>query len=1203
MNFFSEEDIVSGQWDFWIDRGGTFTDIVARTPAGELIPHKLLSENPEAYPDAALQGIRDLMSVGKGDPIPSDQIATVKMGTTVATNALLERKGDRVLFLTNRGFADALEIGYQARPKLFDREIKKPELLYERVAEVAGRYSTKGEELEAFDAAAAEEALQAAYDAGIRAVAIVFMHAFHYPAHEQKAAELAKKIGFTQISASHEVSPLIKFVGRGDTTVVDAYLSPILRRYVDRMAAELDTENTNLRLMFMMSSGGLTAANMFHGRDAILSGPAGGIVGAVETSKLAGYDKIIGFDMGGTSTDVAHFNGELEKDFETEVAGVRMRAPMMKIHTVAAGGGSILEYDGQRFTAGPHSAGANPGPASYRRGGPLAVTDANVMLNKIQPQFFPEIFGPNQDQPLDQLLVCDKFAAIAQEAGLEKAEDVAEGFLKIAVENMANAVKKISVQRGYDISKYALTCFGGAGGQHACAVADRLGMRTVLIHPFAGILSAYGMGLADIKASAQRAIGESLSVDALKDTKYVADELRRDMLFKLQDQGVTDEACSVRRTAHLKYRGTDSTIEVTLSSEMEMRAEFEKIHKERFGFIEPDAEIVIEFIEVEAAGGRSTHQEPSLQTNDAAPKPVDHTQFYSGGAWQEADVYQRDDLRPGQQIAGPALIIEAIGTIVVEPGWGAQLKENGLIVLTRDQALGAEQISADEADPVMLEIFNNLFMSIAEQMGVRLQNTARSTNIKERLDFSCAIFDRTGALIANAPHTPVHLGSMDRSVASVIKAHPEMKRGDVFVTNAPYNGGTHLPDITVVTPVFAANSDKPMFFVASRGHHADVGGIAPGSMTPLARSIEEEGVILDNEILVKQGSFQHDFIEKALTGGTYPCRNPDQNIADLKAQIAANEKGVQELLQMVDNFGLEVVNAYMGFVQDYAADCVGRAIAKLQDGEAVVEFDQGCRIAVSIKIDKQTGRAIVDFTGTSEQQPDNFNAPEPITRAAILYAFRCMVDENIPMNAGCMKPIDIRLPENCMLTPQYPAAVVAGNVEVSQAVTDCLFAAMGSMAGAQGTMNNFNFGNDTYQYYETICGGTGAGPNFNGADAVHSHMTNTRLTDPEVLEARYPVLLEDFHIRRNSGGGGKFKGGDGVHRHITFLERMDISFLCGHRIVPPKGLNGGQDGQVGANYKVTKSGGREKVDGRCQIECTPGEGVIIETPSGGGFSR
>lgn len=1198
-----EVGAVSGRWDFWIDRGGTFTDIVARTPAGVLVAHKLLSENPEAYPDAALQGIRDLLGVEKAQTIPSNMIASVKMGTTVATNALLERKGDRVLFLTNKGFADALEIGYQARPKLFDREIKKPELLYEAVAEVPGRLQADGTELETFDPDATREALQSAFDTGIRAVAIVFMHAFQHPEPETKAGLIAQDIGFTQISLSHKVSPLIKFVGRGDTTIVDAYLSPILRRYVDRVASELDTENTDLKLMFMMSSGGLTAAHMFHGRDAILSGPAGGIVGAAQTSKLAGFDKIIGFDMGGTSTDVAHYNGAFEKDFETEVAGVRMRAPMMKIHTVAAGGGSILEFDGRRFTVGPHSAGANPGPASYRRGGPLAVTDANVMLNKVQPQYFPSIFGVAQNQPLDQDIVRKKFSIIAEQAGLDSPEQAAEGFLKIAVENMANAVKKISVQRGYDISKYALTCFGGAGGQHACAVADRLGMRTVLVHPFSGILSAYGMGLADIKAATQRAVGKPLNINSLDETKYVSKQLRRDMLRQLAEQGIDDRDCTVRNTTHLKYRGTDSTIEVDLRSEIEMRAEFEHVHKERFGFIEPSAEIVIEFIEVEASGGRSTHAEPVLAPSADAPAVFDQSQFFSGGEWQQADVYKREELRSGQILSGPAIIVEAIGTIIVEPGWSVSVNKNGLIVMDRKNVRTDQIVSSRVTDPVMLEIFNNLFMSIAEQMGLRLQNTARSTNIKERLDFSCAVFDNQGALIANAPHTPVHLGSMDRSVASVIKAHPDMKSGDVFVTNAPYNGGTHLPDITVVTPVFSKQDQKPLFFVASRGHHADVGGIAPGSMTPLATSIEEEGVILDNQILVKQGTFQQAFIQSALTGGQYPCRNPSQNIADLKAQIAANEKGVAELLNMVKAYGLDVVNAYMGFVQDYAETCVRGAISNLKDGAAEVEFDQGCKIAVSITVDEANGKAIVDFAGTSYQQPDNFNAPEPITRAAILYAFRCMVDENIPMNAGCMRPIEIRIPEQSMLTPQYPAAVVAGNVEVSQAVTDCLFAAMGAMAGAQGTMNNFNFGNVQYQYYETICGGTGAGPGFDGAHAVHSHMTNTRLTDPEVLETRYPVVLEDFHIRRNTGGGGKFKGGDGVHRQIRFLKPMDVSFLCGHRIVPPKGLNGGSDGQVGANYKLSVTGEKTKVDGRSQIECATGEGVIIQTPSGGGYAQ
>jgi 5-oxoprolinase (ATP-hydrolysing) len=1191
------------KWDFWVDRGGTFTDIVARDPKGKLNAHKLLSENPEAYPDAAIQGIRDLMGLAQNEPIPSDQISTVKMGTTVATNALLERKGDRVLLLTNQGFADALEIGYQARPRLFDREIKKPKLLYEKVAEVPGRYLNNGEEEEAFDANKTEAALKEAYESGIRSVAIVFMHSYRYPDHELKAAEIANRLGFTQISPSHDVSPLIKFVGRGDTAVVDAYLSPILRRYVDQVSAELDTENSDLQLMFMMSSGGLTASHLFQGRDAILSGPAGGIVGAVQTSKIAGYEKIIGFDMGGTSTDVAHYAGDLEKDFETEVAGVRMRAPMMKIHTVAAGGGSLLTYDGSRFRVGPESAGANPGPASYRRGGALAVTDANVMLGKLQPKYFPSVFGSDQKQPLDRYAVTVLFDGIAKLSGSQSAEDVAEGFLKIAVENMANAVKKISVQRGYDITRYALTCFGGAGGQHACAVADVLGMKTVIIHPFSGILSAYGMGLADIKAGRQRSIEKTLNTTVLQDLQWTIKQLEKEVRQELMRQGVSSEQTKIVQTTHLKYKDTDSTIEVNFDNHDRMKAAFEKVHKEQFGFIMPDTDLVIELLELEASGGGAGNLEVAQAIVTGSAKPIEQTKFYSNGQWQNAHVYRRDTLKPGHKIQGPAIIVEDIGTIVVEPNWDVTVNEYSHLILHKAENHVQSQTISKEADPVMLEVFNNLFMSIAEQMGVRLQKTARSTNIKERLDFSCAVFDGQASLIANAPHTPVHLGSMDRSVESVINANPDMRQGDVFVTNAPYNGGTHLPDITVVTPVFGDDGSKPLFFVASRGHHADVGGIAPGSMTPLATTIEEEGVVLDNLKLVESGVFLDKNMRSVLDGGQYPCRNTDQNIADLKAQIAANEKGVHELQVMVSTFSLEVVLAYMGHVRDYAEECVRRVIEKLSDGSAETFFDQGCKIAVKLSIDKESRSATLDFTGTSNQQSDNFNAPEPVTRAAVLYAFRCMVDDDIPMNAGCMRPLNIILPKQSMLTPEYPAAVVAGNVEVSQAVTDCLFAALNAIAGAQGTMNNFNFGDADYQYYETICGGSGAGPGFNGAHAVHTHMTNTRLTDPEVLELRYPVVLEKFQIRRGTGGDGQWKGGDGLNRTVRFLQPMDVSFLCGRREVPPSGLAGGNDGLCGRNAKRDVNGKVKELAGRVQLKCERGEAVIIQTPSGGGYGH
>ena len=1189
-----------GKWDFWIDRGGTFTDIVARAPDGGLRSHKLLSENPEAYRDAAIQGIRELLGVGADERIPAERIATVKMGTTVATNALLERKGDRVLLITNEGFADALEIGYQARPRLFDRAIVKPELLYERVAEVGGRFLADGTEEVPLDERAAREALQDAYQDGIRSVAIVFMHGYRYSAHEKRVAELARQAGFSQISPSHEVSPLIKLVGRGDTAVVDAYLSPILRRYVDQVAGELDTSNIGTRLMFMMSSGGLTAAELFQGRDAILSGPAGGIIGAIETGRIAGFDRIIGFDMGGTSTDVAHYAGEPERDFETEIAGVRMRAPMMKIHTVAAGGGSVLSFDGARFRVGPESAGANPGPACYRRGGPLTVTDANVMLGKILPDHFPAIFGPNQDQPLDRDVVRRKFEAIAAEVGIETPEEAAEGFLKIAVENMANAIKKISVQRGYDVTRYALTCFGGAGGQHACAVADALGMRSIVVHPFAGILSAYGMGLADIKASRQMSVEKALD-DALPEVEALAAALADEALAELAEQGVPASQARVRPLLHLRYSGTDAAIEVPLGPAGEMRAAFETLHREQFGFVMEGTPLVAALLDIEAMGGGARGLErPELPVTDE-PVALGETRLFSGGERHRATIFRRETLRPGQAVAGPAVILESIGTIVVEPGWKAEVNGHRYIVLTRSADASDGRTVSLEADPVMLEIFNNLFMSIAEQMGVALQRTARSTNIKERLDFSCAVFDGDGELIANAPHTPVHLGSMDRSVKSVMAAHPTMRPGDAFVTNAPYNGGTHLPDITVVTPVFGEGRAAPLFYVASRGHHADVGGIAPGSMTPLATRIEEEGVVLDNLKLVEDGRFLDAEIRGALGGGPYPCRNVDQNVADLRAQIASNEKGVRELLSMVESFGLDVVRAYMGHVRDYAEECVRRVIGNLQDGEAEVFFDQGCKIAVRIAVDHAERSATIDFTGTSAQQPDNFNAPEPVTRAAVLYAFRSMVDDDIPMNAGCMRPLKIVLPEKSMLTPEYPAAVVAGNVEVSQAVTDCLFAAMGAIAGAQGTMNNFNFGDASHQYYETICGGSGAGPGFDGADAVHTHMTNTRLTDPEILEQRYPVVLERFSIRRGSGGYGRWSGGDGITRAIRFLQPMEVSFLCGRREVPPRGLAGGADGETGQNLLRRRDGTVERLDGRCQISSQAGEAVIIETPSGGGY--
>ncbi len=1188
------------KWDFWIDRGGTFTDIVARDPDGVIRTHKLLSENPEAYTDAAIQGIRDLLGVGDG-PIPSDQISAVKMGTTVATNALLERKGDPTLLVTTKGFRDALAIGYQARPEIFAKEIVKPELLYSDVIEIDERVRVDGTVEAAPDAAAVRADLQAAYARGLRAVAIVFMHAYAYPDHETLVANIAREIGFTQVSVSHEVSPLMKLVGRGDTTVVDAYLSPILSRYVAQVASELG----DVRLMFMMSSGGLTAAERFQGKDAILSGPAGGVVGAVQTSAMAGYDKIIGFDMGGTSTDVCHYDGTgYERAFETEVAGVRMRAPMMRIHTVAAGGGSVLDFDGQRFRVGPDSAGANPGPTCYRRGGPLAVTDANVMLGKLRPENFPKIFGPNQDQPLDVDAVKTAFAELADRIGDGRsAEEVAEGFLSIAVENMANAIKKISVQRGYDVSDYALTCFGGAGGQHACLVADALGMKTVIVHPHSGILSAYGMGLADIRANRQQAAVVALADGEMEVLHALRDTLAEQVREEVAGQGVPDADISIHPRAHLRFDGTDSTIPVDFTSLAQMRAGFITAHKQQFGFAFEDKPIIVEAVEVEAVGGGANIHEPEIPAECHTRQPDAIKPLFLGGKWWDAEIHNdRAAMTPGLTIAGPALIVEPHQTIAVEYGWLAEVNSRNHIILKRTEAIQRHHAIGTDADPVMLEVFNNLFMSIAEQMGVTLQNTAYSVNIKERLDFSCAVFDATGALVANAPHMPVHLGSMDRSVEAIIRQNAgKMRPGDVFALNAPYNGGTHLPDITVVTPVF--EGDDIIFYVASRGHHADVGGTAPGSMTPLATTVDEEGVLFDNFHLVDQGTFREEALRHLLTNHAFPCRNPAQNIADLKAQIAANEKGIQELRKMVAQFSLPVVQAYMGHVQDNAEENVRRVIEVLHDSEWTTETDQGAVIKVRITVDKPARSATVDFTGTSPQQPTNFNAPEPVARAAVLYAFRLMVDGNIPMNAGCLRPLDIVIPENSLLRPSYPAAVVAGNVETSQHVTNTLLAALGAMANSQGTMNNLTFGNDEYQYYETICSGSPAGPGFNGTDAVQVHMTNSRLTDPEVLEFRYPVLLEDFHIRHGSGGKGKWHAGDGTQRAIRFLQGMDCAILSSARIHAPKGLDGGLDGKTGKTEVRRKDGRLETLQGCDQTRLSAGDMVIVTTPTAGGFGK
>ena len=1196
-------------WQFWIDRGGTFTDIVARQPDGSLVTHKLLSENPEQYRDAAVAGIRHLLGLAPGAPIPSGAIEAVKMGTTVATNALLERKGEPTVLAITRGFRDALRIAYQNRPRLFDRHIVLPELLYSRVLEIDERMGAHGEVLQAIDEAATRAALQAAYDEGLRSLAIVFMHGYRYTDHEAAAARIARAIGYTQISVSHEVSPMMKLVARGDTTVVDAYLSPILRRYVDQVAGQMPAVN----LQFMQSNGGLTDARAFQGKDSILSGPAGGIVGMVRASQLAGFERVIGFDMGGTSTDVSHFSGEFERVFETQVAGVRMRAPMMSIHTVAAGGGSILHFDGSRYRVGPDSAGANPGPASYRRGGPLAVTDCNVMLGKVQPDHFPKVFGANADQPLDPDAVRDKFMDMARRIGESTGvtpapEEVAEGFIQIAIGNMANAIKQISVQRGHDVTDYALTSFGGAGGQHACLVADALGMKTVFVHSLAGVMSAYGMGLADQTAMRESAV--ELRLAELPDGALQGrlDALGEVVTGELARQGVDASRIRLVRRVHLRYEGTDSAIIVLFGDSASMKAQFETAYKKRFSFLMPSKAHIVEAVSVEAIGASDAPAETIAPATARAGELTAHetVRMFGGGRWHDTGLYQRAGIRIGDTIRGPAIIAEDNATTVVEPGWQAQVTPHNHLVLTRVEALPERRAIGTTADPVMLEIFNNLFMSIAEQMGLRLQNTAYSVNIKERLDFSCAIFDAVGNLIANAPHMPVHLGSMGESIKTVMHQNAgKMRPGDVFMLNDPYNGGTHLPDVTVISPVFDEAGQAILFYVGSRGHHADIGGTTPGSMPPDSVSIEEEGVLIDNFKLVDgaDGLLRDAEARALLSGARYPARNPDQNMADLRAQVAANQKGVDELRKMVGHFGLDVVQAYMGHVQDNAEEAVRRVITALQDGQYTYELDNGARVQVAIRVNQAERSAEIDFTGTSGQLPNNFNAPSAVCMAAVLYVFRTLVDDDIPLNAGCLKPLHVIIPPGSMLNPHYPASVVSGNVETSTCITNALYGALGVLAASQGTMNNFTFGNAKYQYYETISGGSGAGNGFDGTDVVQTNMTNSRLTDPEILEFRFPVRLESYEIRHGSGGAGRWRGGNGGIRKVRFLEPMTAAILSNNRIHAPFGMAGGSPGATGINSVVRADGSVEQLGHIGKTAMAAGDVFVVETPGGGGYGK
>jgi 5-oxoprolinase (ATP-hydrolysing) len=1191
-------------WQFWIDRGGTFTDIVARTPDGALCTAKLLSENSEYYSDAAVEGMRRILGLSETDPFPSENIDAIKMGTTVATNALLERKGEKTLLAITQGFSDALFIGTQQRPTLFDLNIQRPTMLYSDVIEVPERLFADGNIETPLDEVATQAKLEVAYKEGYRSVAIAFLHADRHPAHETRVAQIARQIGYSQVSASYDVIPLMRLVGRGDTTVADAYLSPLLKRYV----AQITSNIGGSRVFFMQSNGGLTDAHRFRGKDAILSGPAGGVVGMANIATSLGIDKVIGFDMGGTSTDVSHFAGSYERSFDKIVAGVRLRAPMMDIHTVAAGGGSQCVFDGLRFRVGPESAGASPGPAAYRQGGPLTITDCNVLLGRIQPKHFPSVFGKDASQMLDSQIVRKVFDALAAETTkilgeVKTPEDLAEGFLSIAIENMANAIKTISIQRGHDISTYTLVCFGGAGGQHACRVADTLGMNQVLIHPLAGVLSAYGMGLADLRVLKERTIAlplDQLNFDAITE---VLRDLSTQAITGLREQGVTPTDIKVIELLNIRYEGSDATIPVAAFPLESAHTAFATQHRELFGFIQEDKNLVVESTSVEAIGGGATAEDSAFRiaSSPAEDSFIETVEMRVAGAWKSVPVFDCKSFSPDQNILGPAILVASNATTIVETEWQADVNPQGHILLSRTTERPKLHTIGVEADPIRIEIFNSLFMSIAEQMGAVLQNTAHSVNIKERLDFSCAIFDAAGALVANAPHMPVHLGSMGESVRAVLQKHGStMKAGEAFITNAPYNGGTHLPDITVVAPVFDEATNERVFIVAARGHHADIGGLTPGSMPPHSRNIHEEGVLFDACPLVTDGAFLEKNIREALQIGRYPARAPDQNIADLRAQIAACVKGATELQSMISHYGLPGVKAYTGHVQDNAEEAVRRAIDTLSEGCFVAPMDDGAEIHVAVSIDRLARTATIDFTGTSEQRSSNYNAPAAVCRAAVLYVFRTLVNDDIPLNEGCLKPLTLIIPQGSMLNPVYPAAVVAGNVETSQIICDALYGALGRLGASQGTMNNLTFGTDKFQYYETLCGGAGAGSTFNGADAVQTHMTNSRLTDPEVLEWRYPVLVEAFSRRLGSGGEGKHSGGNGVVRRIRFLESMSVAILAGRRLTAPFGINGGGPGSSGETHIERTDGTVRKLSYADAAEAIPGDVIVVSTPGGGG---
>ena len=1205
-------------WRFAIDRGGTFTDIVAWGPDGSLHAHKVLSRDAGHGLDPAVRGIGEVLARHGGPMV----VESVRLGTTVATNALLERKGEPTVLVTTRGFGDALRIGYQHRPDIFAREIRLPPMLYSAVVEADERVDAAGQVLTPLDEVTLRAALDAARRSGMRSVAVALLHGVLHPGHERRAAEIARLAGFDEVVCSHEVAPFTGLIARGDSAVADAYLSPVLLRYVRQFQRELDAHHGSPRLLLMQSNGGLVDPDGFRGINSVLSGPAGGVVGVAAAGHASGIGRLIGFDMGGTSTDVSLYAGELPRRFTTEIDGVRIRAPMMDIHTIAAGGGSIVRYADGRLQVGPESAGADPGPACYRRGGPATVTDCNVVLGRIRPDRFPSVFGASGTEPLDADAARDRLADIAASLATSAGgprltvEQVADAFLQVAVARMANAIRELALRQGHDPARFTLLPFGGAAGQHACAVADALGIDSILLDPLAGVLSARGIGLALRRCVRRRGVGKECDAPGTAAALEVLDALDQAARAELLRQGIAADGIDVRRTAHLRFAGSDTSLEVAWNDATAMRRAFTAAHHQLYGISSDGQRVVIAEVSSEAI--ERAGEDLSRTAAPAAPgviaeespesaAPADATPVWSGSAWQDVALYVRAELQAGQHLAGPALLIEQGSTAWIAQGWSAQVVHDGRLLLRREGVAREADGPADAglaADPMRLEVFNGLFMHVAEQMGVVLQQTASSVNIKERLDFSCAIFDGQGRLVANAPHMPVHLGSMGASVTAVLDVHgASLRPGDSFLVNSPYHGGTHLPDMTVVTPVFDPTGERVHFFTASRAHHADIGGTTPGSMPPGSRDINEEGALFEPVRIVRDGQLDESGIRGAFAAGPWPARNPDQNVADLRAQLAANARGIRELGRAAAEHGLPTLLAYMRHVQDNAEACMRRAIRRLGDGRFRYELDNGQCIAVSVTVDRTAGSAVVDFAGTSQQQRNNFNAPRAVTVAAVLYVFRTLVEESIPLNAGCLEPLRIDVPHGSMLDPTHPHAVVAGNVETSQCIVDALYGALGLQAASQGTMNNFTFGNERYQYYETIAGGSGAGPGFAGASAVQTHMTNSRLTDPEVLESRFPVRLRRFAIRRDSGGAGEFRGGDGVIRCVEFLEPMTAGILSNHRRVAPFGLAGGEPGSTGENLLRRRDGRSEPLAATAEVSVEPGDCIEIATPGGGGFGR